>query len=120
MNPKQKRHDLTVVGLENYRKQVGKEGELLIRYADGRRDWTYCVDAKKDAKTKMYNEAMKKLKLTDEQMKLGLSKQHLVAIEKQKKLLKQKQMEAMNSNKKQKRGNYSKYCFFIIYHTLPD
>jgi hypothetical protein len=102
------RPDLTVVGLENYRKQFGYEGELLIRFADGRRDWTYAINAKKDAKAKMYNQAMKKFKLTDEQFKFGLSKHHQVAAEKQKKLLKEKETEnQLNSNKKQKQGKYS-------------
>jgi hypothetical protein len=106
LKPKQ-RKDLTVVGLENYRKKFGREGELLIRFADGRRDWTYACDAKKDAKAKMYNEAMKKFKLTDDQFKFGLSKLHLIAVEKQKKLLKEKEKQnQLNLKKKQKRGKY--------------
>jgi hypothetical protein len=107
IKPKQ-RPDLTVVGLENYRKKFGYEGELLIHFADGRRDWTYAINAKKDAKAKMYNQAMKKFNLTDDQLKFGLSKHHQVAIEKQKKLLKEKEKEnQLNLKKKQKRGKYS-------------
>lgn len=103
---------MTVVGLENYRKQYGKEGELLMRYADGRRDWTFAVNAKKDAKTKMYKQAMNTFNLTDEQFKFGLSNLHLLAIEKQKKLLKESETEKLlNLKKKQKRGKYSKLLF---------
>lgn len=114
---KNQRVDLTVVGLENYRKKFGYEGELLIRFADGRRDWTYAVNAKKDAKAKMYKDAMKRFKLTDEQFKFGLSRLHLVAVDKQKKLMKDKEKEnQLNVNKKQKRGKYSVHFLLIIIH----
>lgn len=104
---KGKRPDLTVVGLENYRKRFGFEGELLIRFADDRRDWTFAVDAKKDAKAKMYHAAMKKFKLTDEQFKFGLSRHHLIALDKQKKNMKENEkVKVLNLKKKQKRGKY--------------
>jgi hypothetical protein len=102
------RANLTVIGLENYRKQYEKEGELLMRYKDGRRDWTFAIDAKHDAKDEMYNEAMQRFKLTDDQFKFGLSKFHEIAINKQKELLKQ-QLED-NANKQKEKGN-----FFILY-----
>jgi hypothetical protein len=55
----------------------------------------------------MYNEAMKKFNLTDDQLKFGLSKLHKVAIEKQRKLLKEKEKEnQLNLKKKQKLGKY--------------
>jgi N-methylhydantoinase A/oxoprolinase/acetone carboxylase beta subunit len=101
---KGQRANLTVIGLENYRKRFDREGELLIRYQDGRRDWTYAVDAKHDAKAEMYKEALKKFKITDGQLKFGLSKLHEVAIKKQKQILKQKKEN--DSNKKQKGGNF--------------
>ena len=63
-----------VIALENYRKRVGHEGELLIRYKDGRRDWSHACTAKIDAKAKMYNEALKRFNLTNEQLEFGLSK----------------------------------------------
>ena len=60
----------------------------------------------------MYKDAMKKFKLTDEQFKFGLSRLHLVAAEKQKKILKDKEKEnQLNVNKKQKRGKYSVQYF---------
>jgi hypothetical protein len=102
------RADLTVIGLENYRKQYQKEGELLMRYKDGRRDWTYAIDAKSDAKDEMYNDAMRRFKLTDDQLKFGLSKFHEIAINKQKELLKQKLQD--DANKQKEKG-----IFFILY-----
>ena len=110
MITKGQRPDLTVVGIENYRKKFGYEGELLICYKDGRRDWTYAIDAKKDAKAKMYKDAMKKFKLTDEQFKFGLSRLHLVAAEKQKKSLKDKEKENQ-LNLKKKKDKYSVQYF---------
>ena len=77
---KTKRQILTVKALENYRKQVALEGELLIHWEDGRREWAFCCDVKKDAKAALYNAAMKRFKLTNEMMRFGLSKPKLMLI----------------------------------------
>ena len=70
---------------------------------------------------------MKRFKLTDEQFKFGLSRLHLVAVDKQKKLMKDKEKEnQLNVNKKQKRGKYFVQFLLIIIHyhlninTKPD
>lgn len=81
---KSKRPSLKVIALENYRKQVAREGELLIHWEDGRREWAYCCNARTDAKAPMYNAALKRFKLTNVIMKLGLSKEIIIAINKQK------------------------------------
>ena len=78
--PKQKT-DLEVMGLENYRKREGYEGELLVHFKDGRRDWAPACACKKDAKAKMYNDALKRFNLTNEQLEYGLSKKQIVPIE---------------------------------------
>ena len=56
---KTKRQILNVKVLENYRKQVAKEGELLIHWEDGCREWAFCCNVKIDAKAAMYNAAIK-------------------------------------------------------------
>ena len=78
--PKQKT-DLEVMGLENYRKREGYEGELLVHFKDGRRDWAPACACKTDAKAKMYNDALKRFNLTNEQLEYGLSKKQIVTIE---------------------------------------
>jgi hypothetical protein len=78
---KTKRQILKVMALENYRKEVAKEGELLIHWEDGRREWAFCCNVKIDAKAAMYNAAIKRFKLTNEIMEFGLSKAILIPTE---------------------------------------
>jgi hypothetical protein len=115
---KSKRQDLVVMALENYRKRKGEyEGELLIRWKDGRREWTNACAAKTDAKAKMYNAALKKFNLTNEQLQYGLTRAHNAAIEKQK-----NKLILYDPNKKQKEGKYSistliyQYLFSLYYY----
>jgi hypothetical protein len=96
---KTKRADLTVMALENYRKQKGKEGELLIRWKDGRRDWTIAYAAKKDAKAPMYNAALKKFKMTNELLKYNQTNLIAIAVAEQ-----QKKLNLLTQNKKHKGG----------------
>ena len=105
-----KRNDLTVEGLENYRKEVEKEGELLIRWKDGRREWSYCIDAKKDAKAPMYNAAMKQFGYTDNECSFGLSKKKELEEKARKKLLRKQKMDAKYAVENQKEGN----CIFNL------
>ena len=72
------------MALENYRKRLGHEGELLVRFKDGRRDWAPACACKTDAKAKMYNDALKSFNLTNDQLEFGKSKKQIVTIEKQK------------------------------------
>ena len=105
-----KRKNLIVEGLENYRKEVEKEGELLIRWKDGRRDWTYCIDAKKDASAAMYNAAMKKFGYTDNEFCYGLSRKEENEEKARKKLLRKQKMDAKYAVENQKEGN----CIFNL------
>jgi hypothetical protein len=108
-----KRACLQVDSLVNYRKREGEyEGELLIKWKDGRREWTPAKSAWKDAKAPMFNAALKKFNLTKEMLRFGLTKQKEIAVEKQRK----KELYYKDQNKKHK-GKYitsdliNQYCF---------
>ena len=89
LKPRQKA-DLEVIAIENFRKRYGHEGELLIHFKDGRRDWAPACACKYDAKAKMYNDALKRFNLTNDMLEYGLSRKKINTIEKNKGKEKQK------------------------------
>lgn len=95
---KSKRPSLVCVELCNHRKQMGNEGELLVRWKDGRRDWSHMYAAYKDCGAKMVNSYLKSVSLSKEIMGHGLiAKKRKQAIEMQK-----KKLDYYQQNKKQK------------------
>lgn len=102
---KTKRAIWEVESLENYRKRLGHEGELLLQWKDGRREWIYTSAAKHDAKAAMFNDALRRFNLTKEMMDYGLTRKQIEEDKKNNQKLK---------DKNKKKGNKMILIFLMI------